>query len=472
MKRPAYDTIKRSMVLAGVLAAAGAVLLAPSILTDRAVPLSVQVLAAVCAVLAGFLLAAGWRAAHRFGLGIERLRSAVLNLVADRDASLPENLPAGTPGEILAMLESLAAYQGEVVRDRNAPDQRLVAVLGALSSGVVVVTDQGQVSLLNHAARDLLGAARARVGTSVFAALDRKSVLRTIEKAGKADRPVEGVFERLDGVELQARVSPLPGGEGAVIIFPPVELDRHRPGVEFDLELHDVPPPRGDLSLDTPLDELPILVLDTETTGLDVREDRIVSVGAVAAHGARLFRGRMIDDLVDPGVPIPPASTAVHGITDPMVADARDFPAVYADLDRMAKGRVVIGHNVPFDLTIMREECARHGRPWEQPVFIDTLRLASLLNPALDRLDLETLADIYNIDVHGRHTALGDALVAAELFFGMMPRLQMQGFRTLGDLLEYHCRAAVDVIAGQRESGWITTQPESLRGGGVDRRGG
>jgi DNA polymerase-3 subunit epsilon len=470
MKRPAYDTIKRSMVLAGVLAFVGAVLLEPSILTGRPVPLSVQVLAAACAVVAGFLLVLGWRAAHRFGLGIERLRSAVLNLVADRDASLPENLPEGTPGEILAMLESLAAYQDTITRERNAPDQRLVAVLGSLSSGVVVVTDQGQVSLLNHAARDLLGAERARVGTSVFAALDRESVLRAIGKAEKAGRPVESVFERLDDVSLQGRVSPLPDREGAVIIFPPVELDRHRPGVDFDLELHDVPPARSALTLDVPLDELPVLVVDTETTGLDVERDRIVSVGAVCAHGPRLYRGRMIDDLVDPGVPIPPASTAVHGITDAMVAGARDFSAVYADLDRMARNRVVIGHNVPFDLTILRAECERHGRPWEQPVFVDTLRLASLLNPSLDRLDLDSLADIYNIEIHGRHTALGDALVAAELYFGMVPRLQMQGFRTLGDLLEYHCRAAVDVIAGQRESGWITTQPEFIRGDGAEHR--
>ena len=157
MKRPAYQTIKRSMVLAAILAAAGAVLLVPSLVTKKPVPVSILVLAGATCGVAVFLLAAGWRAAHRFGLGIERLRSAVLNLVSDRDASLPAKLPEGTPAEILAMLQSLAAYQDEVVRDRNAPDHRLLAVLGALSSGVVVVTDQGQVSVINQAARDLLG---------------------------------------------------------------------------------------------------------------------------------------------------------------------------------------------------------------------------------------------------------------------------------------------------------------------------
>jgi DNA polymerase-3 subunit epsilon len=91
------------------------------------------------------------------------------------------------------------------------------------------------------------------------------------------------------------------------------------------------------------------------------------------------------------------------------------------------------------------------------------MRLASLLNPTLRRFDLEGLADIYHIDVHGRHTALGDAMVTAELFFRMVPRLQMQGFNTLRDLLAFHCRHAVQVIAVQKQAGWITTQPARLR---------
>jgi DNA polymerase III epsilon subunit-like protein len=145
-----------------------------------------------------------------------------------------------------------------------------------------------------------------------------------------------------------------------------------------------------------------------------------------------------------------------------MVAGARPFPEVHADLARLARHRVIVGHNVPFDLTLLRNECVRHGRPWEHPVFVDTLRLASLLNPSLGRYDLETLADLHRIEIAGRHTALGDALVTAELYFRMLPRLQQQGFRTLGDLLRFHCTEPVEVIAGQRDAGWITTQPEDL----------
>lgn len=361
------------------------------------------------------------------------------------------------------MLASLGLYQDQITRERHAPDHKLLTVLGSLASGVVIITDQGQVRLLNSTARELLGAERARVGTSLFAALSRESVLAAMQKARRARRALESVFERLDGVSLQGRIALLPDDEGAVIIFPPVELDRHRPGVEFDLKLHDVPPAAGPLDLAMRLDDVPVIVIDTETTGLDVTTDRIVSLGAVCAHGPRLYKSRLMDDLVDPGVPIPPASTAVHGITDAMVRDARAFPEVWADFQRLARGRVVVGHNISFDLTILREECRRHDRPWEDFVFIDTLRLASLLNPAMGRLDLESLAQLYQLDLHGRHTALGDALVTAELFLRMVTRLQMQGFNTLGELLRFHCTEPVDVIAGQRERGWIHTQPEGLR---------
>ena len=129
----------------------------------------------------------------------------------------------------------------------------------------------------------------------------------------------------------------------------------------------------------------------------------------------------------------------------------------------MAANRVIVGHGIPFDLTVLRSECWRHGRPWDELVFIDTLRLASLLNPTLRKFDLESLSALYQIDLHGRHTALGDALVTAELYFRMLPRLQQQGFQTLRELLRFHCVEAVDVIAKQNEAGWITAQPEYLR---------
>ena len=293
MAGAAHKTIRNCLVWTAAAAAVGAGAILPSLLKEQPLTVGAWTVVVVSWSVSLVLLARAWAASSRMAEGLERLRSAVLNLVADRRAVLPESLPAGTPAEITAMLGTLGAYQDQVTRERFGPDRRLLAVVGALASGVVVTTDQGQVSLLNNVARELLGAARARVGTSIFASLARESVLTAVTRAQRHQRAVEAVFQRLDGVELQGRVSPLPGNEGAIIIFPAVELDRHRPGVEFDLELHDVPPVTGALHLDLKLEDLPAIIVDTETTGLDADNDRIVSLGMIEHVGYKNYRTLM-----------------------------------------------------------------------------------------------------------------------------------------------------------------------------------
>ncbi len=462
MPRSAHRVITFNLLWAGILVMIGAVLILFGRSPGQPANDTIRWLSIGCWLVAVGMIIRSVFMARELGKGLAWIRTSVLNMVADRHAmiAIPDkDFPAP---EVTNLLQSLERFQDQITREREGPDRRLVTVLGALTCGVVMVTEKGQVSLINNPAQDFLGAERARVGTSIFASMSRESVVSAMEKANRADRPLEALFERLDGVQLQGRISGLPDKEGAIILFPPLELDRHRPGVDFDLTLHDIPPATSPLDLSIPLDELPLLILDTETTGLDAKTDRIVSFGAVCAHGTRLFAGHMIDDLVNPGVPIPASSIAIHSITDDMVKDARPWPELFAEFEALARNRVIVGHGVPFDLTVMRSECERHNQPWQDLVFIDTQRLASLLNPTLSNFGLENLVGLYHIDLHGRHTALGDALVCAELFFRMVPRLQMQGFGTLGQLLRFHCLDAVDVIAKQKQAGWITGQPAFL----------
>jgi DNA polymerase-3 subunit epsilon len=86
------------------------------------------------------------------------------------------------------------------------------------------------------------------------------------------------------------------------------------------------------------------LFLDTETTGLD-RSDRLVEIGVVDDAGAVVFQS-----LINPGMPIPPAASKVHGITDEMVRDAPRLDAVTPALRALliADGEVVI-YNAEFD---------------------------------------------------------------------------------------------------------------------------
>ena len=93
----------------------------------------------------------------------------------------------------------------------------------------------------------------------------------------------------------------------------------------------------------TALAALPVLALDLETTGLDVANDRIVQIGAVAMHGRALRSAPRIDTHVDPGVAIPAGSTRIHGLTDARVAGAPRFAELVEPLREALGRRVVVG---------------------------------------------------------------------------------------------------------------------------------
>lgn len=203
----------------------------------------------------------------------------------------------------------------------------------------------------------------------------------------------------------------------------------------------------------TRLEDLPILVVDLETTGLDVRRDRVVSMGAVSGRGADLEKTGSFDLLVHPERPIPPISTAIHGITDDMAAEAQPFIDAFPKLDALLTDRVIVGHNIGFDLAILRSECKRVGLTWSRPIALDLVRLAAALDPRERDLSLEGMAQRSGVTVSGRHTALGDAQMAAEMWVHILPRLAGAGIATLGDAMIFERRARA-VIANQKQAGW------------------
>ena len=103
------------------------------------------------------------------------------------------------------------------------------------------------------------------------------------------------------------------------------------------------------------------VVLDSETTGLDVTQARIVQLSAVRVAGGRVLADEVFDVLVNPGVPIPPATTAVHGIDDAMVAGAPVFREVKPAFDRFCGDAVLIGQSIGFDLAVLLRETRRLG---------------------------------------------------------------------------------------------------------------
>ncbi|HUF20168.1 MAG TPA: DUF294 nucleotidyltransferase-like domain-containing protein [Burkholderiales bacterium] len=210
----------------------------------------------------------------------------------------------------------------------------------------------------------------------------------------------------------------------------------------------------------TALSALPIVVLDLETTGLDVRHDRIVQVGAVAMRGPRILDASRLNQMIDPGVPIPASATRIHGLSDADVAGAPRF-AVYAEtLCAALSGCAVVGHNIAFDLAVLRHEAARAGIPWHDPPALDVALLVGALEPSLPDLGLETVTRLLGVTIHGRHCALGDALATAEAFAALVPRLRDADVRTLGEARSFAASRA-DLGIRHTEAGWTSRPGET-----------
>ncbi|MDP3892495.1 exonuclease domain-containing protein [Nocardioides sp.] len=189
------------------------------------------------------------------------------------------------------------------------------------------------------------------------------------------------------------------------------------------------------------LADLTFTVLDTETTGLDpAGGDRIVSLGAVRVVNGRVLRQETFEQLVNPGRRVPAASTAIHGLTDAMLADAPRIEDVLPELTRFAEDTVLVGHDLGFDLRFLAPAARSAGLELTQPV-LDTLLLDVALFPGQRDHTLETIAGRLGVSVVGRHTALGDALVTADVLIGLLGPLREAGVQTLDEALTASRRA-------------------------------
>jgi DNA polymerase-3 subunit epsilon len=188
------------------------------------------------------------------------------------------------------------------------------------------------------------------------------------------------------------------------------------------------------LADDEPLATLPALLLDTETTGLDVTRDRIVSM--------------------HPGIRIPKASTAIHGIGDSMVATAPPLSLLWGSIQHAWQGRVLIGHNIGFDIAMLQHEASRHRLPFHAPAgAVDLGLLYAGLKPRATHITLERIAEDFSIPLNGRHSAIGDAETAAGIWQRMLPALGRLGIATLGDARRLMQRQR-DLLHRQERAGW------------------
>jgi DNA polymerase-3 subunit epsilon len=201
---------------------------------------------------------------------------------------------------------------------------------------------------------------------------------------------------------------------------------------DFDLLNADIP---GDLAA-ARLQDLSFVVFDTETTGLNPQVDEVCQIAAVRVVNGKLLGTERFDMLVNPGRKIPAASTAVHHITDEMVADAPDVTEALARFHTFADGCVLVAHNAPFDMAFLRRREREIGHRFDQPI-LDTVLCSAILFGQSAEHTLDALCDRLSITIPeaDRHTAIGDAIGTADAFRKMIPMLEAADLPNLGALI-------------------------------------
>ncbi|MGI5400225.1 exonuclease domain-containing protein [Streptomyces sp. CA-135486] len=195
----------------------------------------------------------------------------------------------------------------------------------------------------------------------------------------------------------------------------------------------------------------PLAAFDTETTGVDVEEDRIVSAAVVVQDTAG-GRPRVTRWLINPGVPVPPGAIEVHGLTDDHLQRNGRWPAPVMEeiaralAEQCAAARPLVVMNAPFDLTILDRELRRH-RAASLGRYLANAPLCVLdprvLDKHLDRYrkGRRTLTDLcaqYAVELDEAHDAAADAVAALEVtravgrrFASRMERLSPAELHTL-----------------------------------------
>jgi DNA polymerase-3 subunit epsilon len=177
---------------------------------------------------------------------------------------------------------------------------------------------------------------------------------------------------------------------------------------------------------------LPLAVIDTETTGRDpVRGDRVIEIAVVHVDNGEVTGRHAL--LVDPGVPIPKESTAVHGIRDEDVRGKPAWAAVAREVQALMAGRVPVAYNAGFDRAFIFAEMRRAGiSPGTDRAlppalrtnvdWVDPLLWARHAQPGAKGFKLAEVAARLNIALVQAHRATDDAEAAGQVLLALLAK--------------------------------------------------
>lgn len=401
------------------------------------------------------------------GFGIIGLTALIWLLFDENVAKAVERLAAGlrarTHAEVEADLHSHGKYLGDLAPAAHTLTEKLgaaritaaeeiahktaalesekaqlSAILSRIPMAVAVMGPNHNVTLYDGQCAELIGDDDPiGLGRSAFDFFDRQVLETTFDELRAMDHPEPRrmPLPSADGMRnYDATMRRLGNSEGYLLVLETSETAFAPRPLVFDFALFDRHV--SEALAETPLRELTYVVFDTETTGLDPQRDDVVQIGAIRIVRSKLVEGETCDLYVDPGRPIPPASTKVHGVSDADVQGAPQMPEAGRRFHRFASGAVLVAHNAPFDMAFFKRAEPQIGAPFDHPI-LDTVLLSAAVFGESEEHTLDALCDRLGVVLpeHLRHTALGDAHATAEVLLKLLPILEGRGIQTFGDAL-------------------------------------
>ncbi|GIP27653.1 hypothetical protein J23TS9_27830 [Paenibacillus sp. J23TS9] len=192
-------------------------------------------------------------------------------------------------------------------------------------------------------------------------------------------------------------------------------------------------------TLHTPLHKLKTVIFDLETTGFHVQQgDEILSIGALKADGEYIMEEEQFYTLVQAKRPVPGHITELTGITQPMIDQAPPLISGLHDFMNFIGDRVLVAHASAHDKSFLNAALWKTSKVNLSHRLIDTMMIARWLDPNRQSYSLDSLLSGKGIPIEGRHHALEDAKMTAQLWTSYLKEIaESRMADTLGDL--YAC---------------------------------
>jgi DNA polymerase-3 subunit epsilon len=193
---------------------------------------------------------------------------------------------------------------------------------------------------------------------------------------------------------------------------------------------------------ETPVDCVRFVLLDSETTGLDPRKDRLITIGAVAVVNGEILLEDSYESLLK--IEHNTSAVTVHGVTRAESQQGYDEPVALEQFLEYVKDGVIVGHHIGHDVETFNAGYERHFGFRMLNRSIDTMEVALHLErdgafagyDNFNNFSLDALCDRFAVIPHDRHTAPGDAFITAQVFLRLLRLARRVGRTSLGRLGE------------------------------------